>query len=122
METQTILKYFLPQEFYEYFDVIEIKDNGNQLIIRLDERNVLPPEHSDKGLESKGFSPSSTIQDFPIRDKQVFLEVRRRLWREKSTGKTYFREWELSEKGTSYTKEFAAFLKELAGQLSRKRQ
>ena len=121
METQTILKHILPKEFIEYFDVVEIKELGDQLIIYLDERNILPPEHSDKDLESKGFSPSSTLQDFPIRDKQVLLEVRRRLWREKSTGKTYSRVWELSEKGTSYTKEFAAFLKVLVGQSSGKR-
>lgn len=115
METQTILKYILPKEIIEHFDVVEIKEIGNQLTIYLDEKSILPPEHSDKALESKGFSPSVTIQDFPIRDKQVLLEVRRRLWRDKSTGKTYYCAWELTEKGTSYTKEFAAFLKGLVG-------
>jgi hypothetical protein len=121
METQTLLKYFLPKEILESFELVEIQEIGDQLVIKLDEKNILPPEHIDKSLESKGFSPSTTIQDFPIRDKQVLLEVRRRLWRDKSTGKSYFRSWELTEKGTGYTKEFAAFLKELVGQLSSKR-
>jgi hypothetical protein len=121
MEPQIILKYILPKEIIEHFDVLEIKEIGNQLTIYLDEKNIIPSEHLDKALESKGFSPPATIQDFPIRDRQVLLKVRRRIWRDKSTGKTYTQTWELTEKGTSYTKEFAAFLKELVGQSSRKR-
>ncbi len=33
-----------------------------------------------KHLLSKGFLPEITIQDFPIRDKRLFLHIKRRHW------------------------------------------
>jgi transposase len=111
MEQEAILKHILPKEFVEYFDLIDIDSAGEQLVFSLDEKNITPPEHEEKELESKGFIEAIHITDFPIRDKQVILRVRRRKWREKKTGKTYSRNWELKAEGTSYTKEFASFLK-----------
>ena len=111
MKTEEILKHILPKEFVEYFDLISIKEDSGQLTIRLDEKFVAPPEHSDKSLESKGFVPAISITDFPIRNRRVILQIRRRKWKDKETGKTYTRDWELKAKGTNYTKEFASFLK-----------
>lgn len=108
-----LLKYFLPAEFIEHFDLLKITEEGNALCFHLAEKNVLPEEHSDKPLDSKGFGPVTTIQDFPIRDKRVLLKVRCRKWRDKLTGKTYSKSWDLTATGTNYTREFAAFLKEL---------
>lgn len=113
MKSEEFLRYFLPKEFSEHFELKEVKEQSSQLTLCLDERLVLPPEHSDKDLESKGFKNSVSIQDFPIRDKQVFLEIRCRKWTDKKTGKVYSRDWQLAAKGTSLTKEFAVFLKEL---------
>ncbi len=111
MKTEEILKYILPKEFVEYFDLISIKEESEEMTISLDEKFVPPPEHSDKTLESKGFGPAISITDFPIRNRHVILKIRRRKWKDKETGKTYTREWELKAKGTNYTKEFASFLK-----------
>ena len=122
METQELLKYILPREIADNFDIVGTREAGNMLTIYLDEKHVVPEEHKDKPLESKGFSPSVTIEDFPIRERKVLLEVRRRLWRDKDTGKIYSRDWELRAQGTSYTREFGAFLKEMVGQLPGKRQ
>jgi len=113
MESNEILKHILPKEFSEYFEITGIKEQDNKLLINLDERNILPEEHSDKPLESKGFYEPVNLQDFPIRYKAVMLVIRKRKWRDKITGETYSRNWELTAKGTSFTKEFAAFLKEL---------
>ena len=116
MELETLLHYLLPQEIFEYFDLKEIKEiNDNQLELRLDEKKVRPLDLSDKELVSNGFDEPVRIQDFPIRDKAVFFIVRRRKWKEKVTGKIYSRSWDITAKGTSYSKEFAAFLKELFG-------
>lgn len=115
MNQEEILKHILPKEFVEYFDLIGIDSSFDQLFFSLDEKNVTPPEHEEKDLESKGFVPSVKIIDFPIRDKQVILHVRRRKWMDKETGQTYTRNWELKAEGTSYTKEFAAFLKGILG-------
>ena len=111
METKDIMAHILPKEFVEYFDLISIEESKGQLVIQLDEKFVPPPEHSDKPLESKGFLPPTHLNDFPIRDKRVILQVRRRKWKDKDTGKTYTRSWDIKAEGTNYTREFAAFLK-----------
>jgi hypothetical protein len=113
MENTDLLKFILPEDFVLHFDLIEIENSGEQLIFLLDEKFNKPPEHNDKNLESKGFSNPFKVLDFPIRDRAVILKVRCRKWKDKDTGKVYSRDWELKAKGTSYTKEFAAFLKKL---------
>ena len=123
MEIEKILKYLLPQEIQDFFDLINIEeDNTGRLLLYLDEKAIKPKEHSDKELISKGFDEPVKIQDFPIRDKAVYIIVRRRKWIDKSTGKIYSTTWNLTAKGTGYTSEFAAFLKELFGSLSDKQQ
>lgn len=121
METKEILRHILPKEFIEYFDLVEIHGSDNQLIICLDEKNVKPPEHSDKSLESKEFTTPIYLYDFPIRDHKVLLKVRKRKWIDKKTGKIYTRSWDIKQEGTSYTKEFAAFLKKMFRQQTGKR-
>ena len=113
MKKEDILVHLLPKEIVDHFTLQKIEEQGEQLKFYLDEKNVKPPEHADKELESKGFTNPTIIQDFPIRAKAVQLVVRRRKWKDKITAKTYTRDWELKSKGTSYSKEFAAFLKEV---------
>ena len=118
MEIDALLKYLLPEELFEYFELKEVREsNENSLCLSMDEKNALPPEHSDKQLVSNGFDEPVMIQDFPLRQKSVYLVVRRRKWKDKATGKIYSRSWDIAASGTSYSKEFAAFLKELFGQL-----
>ena len=116
METKEVIRYFLPEEIIDNFEVVAIKEIGyefeSELHIYLDEKFIFPPEHAGKDLESKGFLKAVKISDFPIRDKKVLLLVRRRKWQDKLSGKIYTRLFDLKHKGTNYTKEFAAFLKE----------
>ncbi len=114
MEKEHILQYLLPKEIFEYFDLVDIKeDSTNTLLLQLDEKLERPISHSDKELVSNGFDEPVRIQDFPLRDKAVYFIVRRRKWKDKHTGKIYSTQWNLTASGTSYSKEFAAFLKEL---------
>ncbi len=116
MELDLLLQHLLPKELVEYFDLIEAKESApNTLSLFLDEKKVIPEEHKDKQLVSHGFTESVTIQDFPFRDKPVYLIIRRRKWKDKLTNKIYSRTWDITAEGTSYSKEFAAFLKELFG-------
>lgn len=118
MELESLLHYLLPKELFEYFDFIEIKEDGNKcLLLHLDEKPIKPSEHTDKDLVSNGFDEPVRIQDFPLRDKAVYFVVRRRKWKDKQTGKVYSKSWDLAANGTSYTKEFADFLKGLFRQL-----
>lgn len=118
MEIELLLRHVLPAELFEYFDLVAIKESKtNELNLYLDEKKVLPPEHEDKVLVSSGFDESINVQDFPLRKKSVYLMVRRRKWKDKETGKIYSRRWDLTANGTSYSKEFADFLKGLFGQI-----
>lgn len=118
MELDTLLHHLLPQEISTYFDLVLIKAvDDNILQFHLDEKSIVPQSLSDKDVVSNGFGEAIHIQDFPLRNKAVYFVVRRRKWKEKITGKIYSTPWDLTANGTSYSKEFADFLKELFGQL-----
>jgi len=105
----------LPSEIIDNFDLVkiyELEDKEQpEMRICLDEKLVYPKDYSVGELESKGFLNPVCIFDFPIRDKKVILVLRKRKWRIKKNNKTIVRDLEIKQKGTTYSKEFAAFLK-----------
>ena len=116
MELEAILKHLLPEEIFDYFDFKGIKEEGEkQLLIYLDEKPIKPEELSNKEIISIGFDEPIRVQDFPIRGKAAYFVVRRHKWKDKESGKVYSRNWKLTASGTSYSKEFAAFLKGISG-------
>jgi len=111
-----LIRYVLPQEIVDYFDLVDLQESAETLHFYLEEVNVIPEEYRRLSLSSNGFYDESTIKDFPLRDKKVVLHIHRRRWIDES-GKSYSRPWELVAKGTRYSKEFAYFLKEAFGYL-----
>lgn len=114
---KTLLKLFLPEELFRYFTIINLQVIADEVHVYIEENNDKPKELQDKNLISKGFHSSVTIQDFPLRDKPVFLHVRRRRWLDEDTGQVVSRDWNAVAKGTRLTKEFATFLKGILGYL-----
>jgi len=114
---QKLLKYILSPEIFEYFDIVELQEKEKILHIYLDEQAVLPAEYASHKLISKGFHQPVEIKDFPLRNKAVLLEVRRRRWLDKDTGEIVSRDWNLVAEGTHYTQGFASFLKGIIGYL-----
>jgi hypothetical protein len=112
-----LIKLLLPEELFDYFDLIHLEMVDNEVHAYLDEEDIKPEEYKNEKLTSKGFHSAIIIQDFPIRDKPLFLHIRRRRWQVESTGKVVSRNWDTVAKGTRLTKEFATFLKGLLGQL-----
>ena len=112
---QTLAGFILPEEIIENFDIVGIEEKSGVLHIRLDEQAVLPVGYTTDTVSPNGFFPSSTVYDFPIRDRKVVLHIRRRRWLENGTGKSLSRSWEMTAEGTRYTVGFAAFLKEVFG-------
>ena len=108
----TLISLLLPAGLLDYFELTAVKQRSAGLQLYLEEKNVTPQEYKDQVLESKGFLPEISIQDFPIRGQQVLLEVKRRRWQVKATGAIISRDWQLVQKGTRMTSEFASFLKE----------
>ena len=101
----------LPTGMLEYFEITEVKENGNSVDIYLTELNIIPSEYKNDKLQSKGFYEEITINDFPIRGKRLLLHIKRRKWLNESTGDIVNRDWELVAKGTRMTQDFASFLK-----------
>lgn len=114
-KTEDLLKAILPTEVFDYFEIIKVDSDDKSIDIHLDELNLPPQQYSKEKLISKGFTEATIIQDFPIRRKAVYLHVRRRKWQIESSGKIISKTWDITEKGSRYTKDFATFLKGLLG-------
>lgn len=114
---QELLQEFLPELLLEHFAVVSFKKLCNtsskkqEYYIYLDEHNKLPSGFSLSDYESKGFLPSATIQDFPIRANALFLVIQRRRWRDKETKKEITNDYSFITEGTKLTKELSDFLK-----------
>lgn len=106
----------LPFQILEYFIVVGVEQTPTEIHISLDER-MNEELSSDIHFESKGFMEAVSVTDFPIRDHKVILKIRRRRWSDTRTGKSFSIPIDLDivAKGTRYSKEFGAFLKETYG-------
>ena len=113
MTVDELSKYILSPAIIELFEVTEIKDDNkrNRMDIYLDERKVMPSELNAVEAISYGFTTATTVRDFPIRGKSVFLHLRRRKWLNKENNEIITRKISLTYKGTDLTTDFVAFLK-----------
>ncbi len=118
MLDKQILSMFLPEGILDYFEitgVTELPDYTGkelELHIELTEYNKVPSEYNSEDYESKGFFPTKKIHDFPIRDKAVYLLVKRRRWRHKVDKHEIHRDFSIFAKGVKMTQELSDFLKE----------
>tara|TARA_R110002051_G_scaffold325492_1_gene428227 strand:+ start:143 stop:496 length:354 start_codon:yes stop_codon:yes gene_type:complete len=103
----------LPEVLVEYFEMTKHEINGEEIHFYFTELNTIPEEFKQDKLSSKGFFAEATVQDFPIRGKNVFLHITRRRWLNNTTEKVVTRDWQLVAKGTRITSDFATFLKEI---------
>ena len=110
---RSLLPFLLTDGLLVYFTLSNNKFDEETLHIYKEEKNVIPDEHSGQKILSKGFFESVTIQDFPIRGRNVFLHIKRRRWLNLATNKAVHRNWDLVAQGTRITKDFASFLKEI---------
>lgn len=110
---KSLLPLLLPDGLLVYFTLSNHKFDEETLHIYLEEKNLIPEEHSGQKILSKGFFEPVTLQDFPIRGRNVFLHIKRRRWLNLETNKAVHRNWDLVAQGTRITKDFASFLKEI---------
>ena len=103
----------LPEGTLDYFTISDVKESSTEIVIYLEEKNEAPQEYSESKVESKGFYDPIVVQDFPIRGKKVYLNIRRRRWVLKDENRYVSRNWKLVAQGSRMTQEFATFLKEL---------
>jgi len=114
-----VLKYVLPTILIDNFLIVKIEEGYNaehkrkSVTIYLDELNSIPSGYNPDEYESKGFMEYTTIQDFPLRDKLLYLKIRKRRWRNKINKNDIIQNdySELTD-GTQITKELTDFLKD----------
>lgn len=113
----SLLSALFPSELMEYFKItkFELKcdvDKTEYWLIDFEEKNELPTGYSSSDYESKGFMQSSTIQDFPLRGKAVYLRIMKRRWRHKENGTVLRRDFSFITEGSKLTRELSDFLKD----------
>lgn len=108
----------LPSQILDYFNIAGVEQTATEIYFSLDEK-MSSQLSQDPNYESKGFMESVNVTDFPIRDHKVILRIRRRRWTDSRTGKSFSIPIDLDivAKGTRYSKEFGAFLKETYGEI-----
>lgn len=109
-----IIPFLLPEFILENFELTSIDRQDGVFHVHIDEKNADENDPERKNLLSKGFFPTITVQDFPIRGHKVFLHIKRRRWLNTKTGKVVYRDWTEVANGTRMTSEFANFLKDIS--------
>jgi len=105
--------YLLPSGMLDYFELLKVEEKSGEITVYLEEKNNINTDLTPAKYESKGFYPNVLVNDFPVRGKGLLLNIRRRRWVDKETGKYIDRDFHLIAEGTRITQEFAAFLKGL---------
>jgi hypothetical protein len=107
-----------PQELMTYFTITafkilcDIATKKEYWLIDFDEKNDLPSGYEQLDYESKDFMDGKLVQDFPIRGKGVYLRIRKRRWRHKTTGTIIKRDFSFIADGSKFTQELSDFLKD----------
>ncbi|MCY0969749.1 ISAon1 family transposase N-terminal region protein [Chryseobacterium wangxinyae] len=109
-----LLKLLLPEFLINHFEILKFEEENNVLHLYFEEKNAVPKEFSSLVVQSKGFLPEITVDDFPLRGKSVKLHIKRRRWTDTKSGNIVQRDWNLIAKGTRMTQDFAEFLKKIS--------
>lgn len=114
---QELIKLIAPGIINENFELQSIDEKTNTITIVFEEKQELvPQELKGKKVVLDGFLNPVELQTFPLKDKAVYLSIKRRRWKEKgSQGPIYNNTYDLHRKGMKTTNEFGLFLKEELG-------
>ena len=93
-----IANLLLPEVLVSYFDLTKHEVKEQEIHFYFTELNKNPKEFQNLKLHSKGFFPEATVQDFPIRGKNVFLHIIRRRWLNETTGESRYKRLAISSK------------------------
>lgn len=109
---ESLLRVIFPSWLFDYFDFVKLLENDYQMDVYLDEKKVIPEEYKNRPYVSHGFTDTLTIQDFPLRGKNVFLHIRRRKWLLLDTHQIITVQYDIAHDSAKLTNEFVDFLKD----------
>lgn len=114
---EELLKLIVPKEITDNFELIEIVEKTNMITLSFEElTHRIPKALSGKEVVLDGYLNQLELQTFPLKDKTVYIALRRRRWKEKGDNtQSFSNTYELHVEGMKTTKEFGAFLKEEFG-------
>jgi hypothetical protein len=69
----TLINLLLPDFILDFFEMIGVRREDDIFHLDLEEVNILPQVEGNGKLLSKGFFPTITVQDFPIRGHKVSI-------------------------------------------------
>ena len=120
----------LPTSILDWFSLVRVEEqqsnkkpsrdsvwSGMELHIYLDEKDNRS-EEEQVILSPNGFTEPTVVQDFPIRDRKVYLHIRRRRWLTADGRNILLSTYPLVAEGTRLSAEFASFLKGEDGYIS----
>ena len=112
-----LISLIVPKEITENFELIEIVEKEHMITLMFEElTNRIPAALQGKEVVLDGYLNQLELQTFPLKDKTVFIAIRRRRWKEKGvTTQSHSNTYALHIEGMKTTKEFGAFLKEEFG-------
>lgn len=80
MEETGYLKLLLPEGMLDFFKITSAELKDDAYCINLEELNIRPDHLKEAKLTSKGFYKKVKAQDFPLRGKACYLNIKRRKW------------------------------------------
>lgn len=112
-----IIDLIAPGEISKNFEIVTINEKRESITIVFEEKaNLIPQGLKGKDVVLDGFLNPVDIQTFPLKDKTVYLSIKRRRWKERGkTDKSYHNTYNLHRRGMKTTNEFGDFLKEELG-------
>ena len=113
---QNFLELFFPKGVFDWFDLLESRQDENNVYVVFEEKNIPPLTEANKNKKvTAGRLHEITITDFPLRGKRTLLTFRRRYWKVEGEKEYLKRDIQFAFPGTQLEKEFADFLKEDGG-------
>ena len=92
----------LPEGTLDYFDLVDVKESVNEVVIYLEEKKIsFLRSIQIRILRVKAFYDPVIVQDFPLRGKKVFLNIRRRRWLLKKHNEYISRNWRMVAEGSN---------------------
>ena len=109
---KSLLSFIAPDVVIENFELVSIKENTEYFILKFEENeSLVPSELSCRDFKLNGFENKLELHTFPQKGKSCYLNIYRRKWVDKQTGKTYSNDYNLHKKGMKATNELGEFLK-----------
>ncbi len=109
---KSLLGLLAPEVVINNFKLVSLEEKTGVITLRFEEFPELVPSILTGGaFKENGFMNKIELHTFPQKGKSCYLQIFRRRWLDKESGKSYCNNYDLHKKGIKATEELGAFLK-----------